>query len=102
MTAAVNLEGLANVIEIDMRNLMYQSARLQQVTGEDTRKLLEALYQDVSEALYLAVKALRDADQQAAEPMLAQTLMNLFSNLFGNGQRLYWKSVVLMDNFCGT
>ena len=71
MTAAVNLEGLADVIESDVRDLMYQSSQLRQVTGEDTRNLLKALYQDVSEALYLAVKALRDADQQAAEQCLA-------------------------------
>ena len=71
MTAAVNLEGLADVIESDMRDLMYQSAQLQQVTGENTRKLLEALYQDVLDALCFAVKALRDADQQAAEQCMA-------------------------------
>lgn len=71
MTAAVNLEGLADVIESDVRDLMYQSSQLRQVTGEDTRNLLKALYQDASEALCLAEKALRDADQQAAEQCLA-------------------------------
>ncbi len=70
MTATVNLESMADVIETDVRDLLHQAADLSSSSGAQTEEMLRAVYQKVGEAVSLAVRALRENDQRAAEQVL--------------------------------
>ncbi len=68
MSATVNLENLADVVETDL-------VKIVQVAGEaraegEVAQMLEGLYEMVCRAVSLAVRALRDNDQQAAQEVL--------------------------------
>jgi len=70
MTAADNLESLADVIETDIVALAHKAAGLTSKPGEETRKMLAEFYATVVESVELAVRAIRDNDQQVAESVL--------------------------------
>ena len=70
LTAADNLENLADVIETDIAALARKAADLTSASGEETRRLLGDLYLTVLKAVELTVKAIRDDDQKAAESVL--------------------------------
>jgi phosphate:Na+ symporter len=70
MIATDNLENLADVIETDMVALARRAAKLKMVSGEETRAMLTDLYDSTVEAVELAVQAIRDNDQNAAESVL--------------------------------
>jgi len=67
MSAAVNLEGLADVIETDLVELAGRYIDNGYQTGETTLSIMERLHELVGEALALSIKAVRDDDQKAAE-----------------------------------
>ena len=70
MTSIVVLEGLADVIETDLvdwgHNYISQDARM----SEGTRALIIELYENVGKSLELAIRAVRDEDQNAAEEVV--------------------------------
>jgi phosphate:Na+ symporter len=70
MTAVVNLEGLADVIETDLVILADTYIENGYQTSDATRDILSKLYQHVGEAIALSVKAVRDNDQLAAEQLI--------------------------------
>jgi phosphate:Na+ symporter len=68
MEATVNLESLADVVETDIVEIVRQAGEAR-AEGEVAR-MLEGLYETVCRAVSLAVRALRDNDQQAAQGAL--------------------------------
>ncbi len=70
LTATVNLEGLADVIETDMVALAENYIEKDLQTGETTRALLRDMYVTIGRSVELAVKAVRDGDQRAAEDVV--------------------------------
>ncbi len=70
LTATVNLEGLADVIETDMVALAENYIEKDLQTGETTRALLRDMYVAIGRSVELAVKAVRDGDQRAAEDVV--------------------------------
>jgi len=83
MTATDNLENLADVIETDIVALARKVAELQSVSGDATRSMLRELHAAVVTSVELAVQAIRDNDQQAAESVLVMkdTLQDLSEQL---------------------
>jgi len=70
MTATDNLENLADVIETDIVALARKMAEVQSAPGDETRRMLRELHTSVVKSVELAVQAVRDNDQQAAESVL--------------------------------
>ncbi|MEA3278768.1 MAG: Na/Pi cotransporter family protein [Pseudomonadota bacterium] len=70
MMATDNLESLADVIETDIVVLAHKAADIDSVSGEETRRMLVDFYTTVVESVELAVRAIRDSDQRAAESVL--------------------------------
>ncbi len=70
MMAVDNLENLADVIESDIVPLARKAADLSAAAGDETRELLVGLYTGVIESVELAVRAVRNNDQRAAESVL--------------------------------
>ncbi len=70
MTATDNLESLADVIETDIVALAHKVADVRSVPGDETRRMLQQLHASVTKSVELAVQAVRDNDQQAAESVL--------------------------------
>ncbi len=70
VAATDNLESLADVIETDIFSLAQKLADVTSTPGEETRGLLSELHATVASAVELAVQAIRDNDQQAAESVL--------------------------------
>ena len=70
MIATDNIENLADVIETDMVALVHRAAKIKSVSGEETRAMLNELYDSTVKSVELAVKAVRDNDQNAAESVL--------------------------------
>jgi phosphate:Na+ symporter len=70
MIATDNIENLADVIETDMVALARRAADIKSVSGEETRAMLNELYNSTVKSVELAVKAVRDNDQNAAESVL--------------------------------
>ena len=70
MIATDNMENLADVIETDVAALARRAANIKSVSGEETRAMLTELYDSTLKSLELAVKAVRDNDQRAAESVL--------------------------------
>jgi phosphate:Na+ symporter len=66
MTATVNLEALADVIETDLALAAKHLIEKNQRVGESMREGFEELYKAVHRSVELAVKSIRDNDQQAA------------------------------------
>ena len=70
VAATDNLENLGDVIETDAFALAQKLVDIKSVSGEETRKLLQHFHATVVSAVELAVQAIRDNDQQAAESVL--------------------------------
>jgi phosphate:Na+ symporter len=70
VAATDNLESLADVIETDIFSLAQKLADVTSTPGEETRGLLQELHATVARSVELAVQAIRDNDQQAAESVL--------------------------------
>jgi phosphate:Na+ symporter len=70
MMATDNLESLADVIETDIVSLARKAVDVKSESGEETRNMLLGLYTTVLESVELAVQAVRDNDQRAAESVL--------------------------------
>jgi len=70
MMATDNIESLADVIETDMVSLARKAADVKSAPGEETLELLAAVYTTVTRSVELAVEAVRDNDQRAAESVL--------------------------------
>ncbi len=70
LTATVNLEGLADVIETDMVTLAEHYIAKDLQTGETTMALLKDMYVTIGRSVELAVQAVRDGDQRAAEDVV--------------------------------
>jgi phosphate:Na+ symporter len=74
MTAMMNLENLADVVETDMVNLAKNYIRRDfKPSSEETREMLGGLWNAVVSSVELAVKAVGQNDQRAAQDVL---LMN--------------------------
>jgi len=70
MTATDNMESLADVIETDLVALGNKVANMTSSPGEKTGDLLQEVYTTISSAVEMAVQAVRDNDQRAAESVL--------------------------------
>ena len=70
MVATDNIESLADVIETDIVALAYKRAKIKSNSGSETQALLDDLYLLTVESVELAVKAIRDNDQTAAESVM--------------------------------
>ena len=70
MVATDNIESLADVIETDIVALAYKRAKIKSNSGSETQALLDDLYLSTVESVELAVKAIRDNDQTAAESVM--------------------------------
>jgi phosphate:Na+ symporter len=70
MTATNDIEGLADVIETDMVALARKADTVKSASSDETRELIAALYSTVTRSVELAVQAIRDNDQRAAESVL--------------------------------
>ena len=70
MIALDNLESLADVVETDMVALARRAAKLTMVSGKETRAMLAELYESTLKSVELAVQAVRDNDQNAAESVV--------------------------------
>jgi len=70
MTATDNMESLADVIETDLVSIGRKLADLKSAPGEETRKMLVDFHTTVVKSVELAVGAIRDNDQRAAESVL--------------------------------
>jgi phosphate:Na+ symporter len=85
MTAMTNLEGLADVIEADMVALAkdYLEGEFEASSAE-TREMVEGLWESVRRALQLAVEAVGEKDQRAAQDvlLLKDSVRDLADGLF--------------------
>jgi len=72
MTATVNLETLADVIETDLAPMAKRLIENQQRVSESARDAFEELYISVHRSVELAIKAIRDDDQKAATQAIYQ------------------------------
>ena len=70
VTATDNLESLADVVETDIVALAHRAVDLKSHPGEKTRRMLAEFHATVTQSVELAVRAIRDHDQQAAEAVL--------------------------------
>jgi len=70
MMATDNLDSLADVFETDIVSLARKAVDMESESGEETRKMLLAIYATVVKSVELTVQAIRDNDQRAAESVL--------------------------------
>jgi len=70
MTAADNLQSMAEVIGNDVAVLSRRAIDLNTQSGEKTRKMLQQVYALVIESVELTVQAIRDNDQRAADSVM--------------------------------
>lgn len=70
MMATDNMENLADVIETDLVLLGRKAVEMTARSGDQTRELLLEVYTTVSHSVEMAVQAVRDNDQRAAESVL--------------------------------
>jgi phosphate:Na+ symporter len=70
MIATDNMESLADIIETDLVSLGRKTADMTSTSGDETRELLLEFYTTVSKSVEMAVQAVRDNDQRAAESVL--------------------------------
>jgi phosphate:Na+ symporter len=66
MTATVNLETLADVIEKDLSRLAINYIVKERQESEATRRVMAKLYREIHRSVELAVKAIAENDQNAA------------------------------------
>jgi len=70
MASTNDLASLSEVIVTDIVSLAKKSVNINTTSGDETRALLTELYTSVVNAVDLAVRSIRDNDQQAAESVL--------------------------------
>ena len=70
MMATDNIENLADVIERDLVSLGHKMKDLTSMPGEGTKRMLVDFHTTIVESVELAVRAVRDNDQLAAESVL--------------------------------
>ncbi len=70
MTATVNLEALADVIETDLSKMAIKFIDRERPASRITQQFFAELYDEVHQSVELAVKAISDMDQQAAGRVL--------------------------------
>ncbi|MCP3869037.1 MAG: Na/Pi cotransporter family protein, partial [Gammaproteobacteria bacterium] len=70
LTAADNLESLADVIETDLVAIGRKAVDLGVSSGDETRDLLVEFYATIIQSVELTVRAVRDNDQRAAESVM--------------------------------
>ncbi|HBZ69624.1 MAG TPA: hypothetical protein DEP35_07820 [Deltaproteobacteria bacterium] len=70
MTATVQLKGLADVVAGDLLELAGSARDLRTEPGDEITGLLEGLYEAVSRAVRLAVKAVREGDASPAREVV--------------------------------
>jgi len=70
MTAAINLEELADVIKNELSEIAIYYIEGNKKPGEVTRELFQNFYQEVCHSVHDAVKAISHDDQQAAEKVM--------------------------------
>ena len=70
MMVTDNIENLADVIETDLVSLGHKMKDLTSMPGEGTKRMLVDFHTTVVESVELAVRAVRDNDQLAAESVL--------------------------------
>jgi phosphate:Na+ symporter len=66
MTATVNLENLADVIETDMSGLIKKFIKKEREVSETTRQMFRDLHGEVLQMMEFAVQSIRENDQAAA------------------------------------
>jgi phosphate:Na+ symporter len=81
MSATVNLENLADVVETDIVKIVREAGEAR-AEGE-VAQMLEGLYETVCRAVSLTIRALRDNDQQAA-----QEVLNLHDDVRAQAERV--------------
>lgn len=83
MTATVNLETLSDVIETDLSNMAKIMIDKNQRVSKTTRKTFEELYKEVYCSVDLAIKSVKNEDQQAAIQVINKktTIRELSENL---------------------
>jgi phosphate:Na+ symporter len=70
MTATNDIEALADVIETDMVALARKAASVKSRSDDETLTMLETFHSTITRSVELAVQAVRDNDQRAAESVL--------------------------------
>jgi phosphate:Na+ symporter len=70
MMATDNIESLADVIETDMVAIARKLVNIKSTTGDETRTMLIELHESTLKSVELAVRAIRDNDQLAAESVM--------------------------------
>ena len=70
MVAADNMENLADVIETDIVALARKASNIKAASEGETRTILTELFGSTVKSVELAVQAIRDNDQNAAESVL--------------------------------
>ncbi|MCP5229813.1 Na/Pi cotransporter family protein [Accumulibacter sp.] len=70
MVATDNIENLADVMETDMVALARKLVNVRSTTEGETQTILIELYESTLKSVELAVKAIRDNDQRAAESVM--------------------------------
>ena len=70
MTATINLESLADVIETELVNILSTVIDMKTEPGEATRLLLTDLYNTVNQSLNNLIKSIRESDELAAQEVL--------------------------------
>lgn len=70
MTATVNLETLADIIETDLSSLFKKIISKNFEFSDTTRQIFMDLYKEVYQAVELSVKSIKDGDQKAASQVL--------------------------------
>lgn len=89
MTATVNLETLADIIETDLADLAKHQIEKKRRVSETMRGAFEDLYISVHQSVDLAVKSIRDDDQQAAARVInkKQAIRDLCEELLARESR---------------
>jgi len=70
MTATINLESLADVIETELVSILSTLIDMKTAPGEATRLLLTDLYDTVNQSLNNLIKSIRESDELAAQEVL--------------------------------
>ena len=72
MTATVNLESLADIIEKDLSRVARRYIAMDREESKTTRRVIARLYTEIHRSVELAVKSMAENDQQAARMVIHQ------------------------------
>lgn len=83
MTATVNLETLADVIETDLSRVAKKFITKERRESETTRRVIAELYKEIHRSVEQAVQSIRDNDQKAASYVIRnkETIIHLTDQL---------------------